>query len=272
MVRLRKLVYYSSRYVFLLLVYLFPFLRNALSSNFAEKNTDVFFIANFGGLYPTKSIDIIEFIFYLVPNLILIFVFSDVMREDYLINYVYVLTRNQKKHKWLFHKAIQLFLQVFAAYVLLYLCAFIISVVAKFQFSAYWPDLLLMYVIILLLNVLSLFFMAFLQNFLSLYSGGTQSFLLVILIYTITVAAALSFYNSGAAGNFALELLVPTNQMYIWHEDCLRIHGAEYFINNPLHGFTITSSFLILSVLVLLEYWISRYIFLSHDTLEMKEA
>lgn len=270
---MRKLIYYSGRYVFLLLVYLLPLLRNISSPNSIKENIGAYFVVNFGGIYPTKSIDIMTFIFYVIPNFVLIFVFSDIMREDCMINYIYVLTRNQKKQKWLFQKAFQLFWLVMIAYILLFVLAFIMAGTINLKLYGSGFNLFVMLTVIFFLNVLSMFFLIYLQNFLSLYYGSVQSFLYVILLYLISMVVALIFYNSGTVGNLLLELLIPTNQMYIWHSDVFTVQGAEIWLNNPLNRFTTASSVLILPVYILLEYGITRHIFLTRETFEMmKEA
>lgn len=270
---LKKYIRYSGRYILILFVYLLPFVRNIFSLTSTEKNFATYFILNLGGIYPTKTFDFMSFLFYIIPNIILIYTFSDIMREDCLINYVYVLTRSHKKQKWLFQKALQLFLMVFIAYLLLAPSVFITAHMAGLRLNHLDVGLLSMYVTILFLNIFSLYFFIFLQNYLSLYYGGTQAFLAVVIIYVISIMMTLAFYNSGTIINFILELLVPTNQMYIWHVDCYQVQEAEHYLNNPLFGFKILFSLFLLPLYAILEYWVARYIFLKRDSLEiMKEA
>ncbi len=269
---LQKTFRYFGRYLFLLLLFLLPFLRNALMPDLFGNNAYAYLILNFGGVYPTKSVDFMTLILNVVPNLLLIYAFSDVMREDCMTSYVYVFTRMAKKQKWLFHKASQLFIHVLATYLLLYALALIIARTAKLRFSEFNGSVFLMLAMILLLNVLSMFFMVYLQNFLSLHYGGTQAFLITMLLYLIPLAIGLIFYNYSIVGNLILELFIPTNQMYLWHADCLNVPGSEMLLNNPLHGFRCPFSLLILCVYVFLEYCISRHIFLTRDAVElMKE-
>lgn len=267
-----KLFRHFGRYLFLLLLFLVPFLRNALAPDMIGNSAYAYLILDFGGVYSTKSVDFMTLILSVVPNLLLIYAFSDVMREDCMTSYVYVFTRMAKKQKWLLRKAEQLFVNVLTVYLLLYALAFAIAWTVKLTFSGFSVSVFLMLATMLLLNVLSLFFMVYLQNFLSLHYGGTQAFLITMLLYLIPLAVGLVFYNSSIVGNLILGLFIPTNQMYLWHADCLSVPGAEMLLDNPLHGFKCTFSLVILCAYILLEYCISRHIFLTRDTVElMKE-
>lgn len=269
----RKFLYRSHRYFLILLIFLLPLLRNASLPESFNNNIFAYFIHNFGGVYATQSIDMMYLIMSVVPNLFLIYMFSDMMREDCLVNYVYVFTRMGKKQKWLFQKTAQLFLQALTTYTLLFGLSFVIAGVAGLRFHSFDFSLFKMIADIFLLNVLSIFLMIFLQNFLSLPFGSTLSFLFVMLLYLLSLIAAFIFFHTGGASNVILKLLIPSNQMYIWHMDAHAIPGAEELLNNPLNGFRVEYSLTILIIYIIVSYRIARYFFIKCDSTEMmKEA
>ena len=121
-------------------------------------------------------------------------------------------------------------------------------------------------------HVWSMFLLAFLQNFLSLSYGGTQSFLLVILLYVVSLVAALLFYDAGGVSGPIVALLIPSSQMYIWHSNIPPVLGAEDLLGNPLNGFRVEYSYSILIFYSILCYRIARSVFLRRDSVEMMKG
>lgn len=269
---LRECFYRSYRYLLILLVFLLPLLRNiSLPASFGN-NAYAYLLRCFGGLYAAHSIDVMYVILFLVPNLFLVYMFSDLMREDCLVNYVYVFPRMGKKQKWLFRKTVQLFLQVLIAYALLFALGLLLAKAAGMRFDLFDFSILKMLLDMFFFHVWSVFLLAFLQNFLSLSYGGTQSFLLVMLLYVISLVAALSFYNAGGSSGPIIALLIPSNQMYIWHSNVPPVLGAEDLLGNPLNGFRAEYSYSILIFYSVLCYRIARSVFLRRDSVEMMKG
>lgn len=271
--KIRRCFYRSYRYFLILLIFLLLLLRNiSLPASFGN-NAYAYLLRCFGGLYAVHSIDVMYVISFLVPNLFLVYMFSDLMREDCLVNYIYVFPRMEKKQKWLFQKTVQLFVQVLIAYALLFALAFLLAKSAGMRFDLFNFSILKMLLDMFFFHVWSMFLLAFLQNFLSLSYGGTQSFLLVMLLYVSSLVAALSFYGAGGVSDPIIALLVPSNQMYIWHSNIPPVFGAEDLLGNPLNGFRAEYSYIILIFYSVLCYRIARSVFLRRDSVEMmKEA
>jgi len=267
-VRIRKIFYHSSRYLLVLLIFLMPFIRNISSARFSGNNAYGYFLFCFGGLYAASSLDVMTLLLFLVPQFLLIYLFSDIMQEDCLINAIYVFPRMGKKQKWLFQKTIQIFSRIVIAFAFLFFLALILAIFSGMSFEPFNAAIFKMLLDMFFFQVLSIFLFSFLQNFLSLQYGSAQSFFLVVLLYTALLGIALVSYHSGVPA-FLLALLIPTNQMTIWHCGLPSVPGAEGLLGNPLNGFKTWYSYLILIGFSVLCYRIARHIFLQRDSIEM---
>ena len=223
----------------------------------------VYFIMNFGGVRIGKESDIVGLILGIVPDVILIYIFSNIMLEDCKINCVYVFTRMGKKNKWLFQKTIQLFFNIVFVFMAIFLSCFMVGEIAGFRMAEYHA--FKVYLSLFVLNVLTLFVLILFQNVISLWFGRMQAFLFVILLYAFSLILAFTFYNASNIGNFCLSLLIPINKMYIWHSDCYQTHGAEWLLSNPLKNFHLLYSYSILVIYAFIIYLFARFFLLKAD-------
>ena len=99
----------ATRLVFL--CFALAFSRNFTFCSAGKSDLLSYFALCLGGIPAFDGLDIFTILFAIVPNLMLLYCFSDFMRQDCAINYVYVFTRLGRKDKWLFQKARQLFAQ-----------------------------------------------------------------------------------------------------------------------------------------------------------------
>lgn len=188
------------------------------------------------------------------------------MRSECEINYIYVFTRAQEKHKWLFHETIGLFYNVAALYLWLFIVAYIIGKIAGLSVitSDYFMPVLQMY----LLNSITMFEFVFIQNILSMKHGGIQAFIITIFLYAIPVTIISLLYQDFKS-KAILYFIIPANQMYLWHEDRISNGVVEAFFYQPIYGFLFFFSLLFLLASIVVTYQIYRAFFIKSDMIEL---
>lgn len=266
------MLYRSFIYGVILIVFLPLLLRSLTMAPVSGSTFDSFIILCFGGIYLSSSPDILELFISMIPYVLVLYLFSTYMREDFAINCTYVFTRMGKKQKWLFEKSLYLFLRILCVFALLFAEASIIYAFASphmFQFS---PTALSTVLSVFALNVLAIYCLSFAQNFVSLLLGGTIPFLITSMFYIASVLLALFLRNKNAVFNTVLSILVPSNQMYIWHTDSVGFAmqgGFSY--KSPINGYYLPFSYIILPVSIMAAYLIARRLLLHSDLTEFAE-
>ena len=262
----RRLIYLLYRYILISFVFLILYLPNVFLCRTQNLSLETYYLLNFGGFYLSKSFDIVEVIKFLVPNLFIIYMFSEIMRSECIINYVYVFIRTAKKQKWLFQITMRLFIYIATLYIWLFLLTLVIGKFAglPLESDSFFKMILPLY----FLNVLTIFEFVFLQNILSMKNGSALAFILIVILYAIPLIAV-SLLQQIFSLNIILYFILPTNQMYLWHTDRINISEAESFFSSPLSGFFLLNSLLILFGFIVVSYHIYRYRFIRKDMIEL---
>lgn len=268
----KKLFRGSYRYPLILLVFLLPLLR-AVPWGKELSGLFPYYALVFGGLRVGEDTNIFSILLSIVPNLLILYLFSNIMREDCEINYVYVFTRLGRKSKWLFQKTLLIFFQVFFTFLLLFLLAFVVGSLSGLRPQPLTAESLQAYPALFLCNAGTMFVLVLLQNVLSLRHGSTQAFLITLLLYIGSVIVAVVLYNTSNFGNAVLFFLPASNQMYLWHMDSAALPQMKDLFENQLKGYRLGYSYVILCAYALITYIIAQKLFQKRDLAEMmKEA
>lgn len=261
--QIRKYVQSFYKYILVLITYCSVFIITAYNSHMSGSNFNSYIISCFGGCPHKNDFDILEYIMWIIPNFIMLFCFATVMTDDCEINYVYVFTRLKKKSIWLSKKVLVLFLNIFILYLVLFLCSIIIAISYNLPFNySNLKATISSMVSMFFLNVLSIFVLSYIQNFISLKFGLTQSFIVTIAFYLFSILLVNFLFNKSNVLNIILFCLIPTNQNYIIHENSLE--GTAH-----LTGFSQLFSYAFLIMLSAVSYVVSRVIFKKSDLTEM---
>lgn len=266
---LKKYSTYISRYLIAIFCFIFIFIRNAkFELPVDASNVLNYYKLSFGGIPSTGQFDIGSISLYLISNTVVLYCFSDFFKRDCLINYVYVFTRRGNKKTWLERKIISLLLNIFVLFLIVFFIAYIISKCYGLQFCINNMSISSIFSMFFL-NIFSIFVLSFIQNFLSLRIGITQSFLIQIIYYVFCIVLTLSLFNVNKALNLLLFCLIPSNQMYLWHNGCTENNLLVYVFGNSLINFKLIYSYIILSLYTIITYIIARYIFEKLDLTEI---
>lgn len=172
------------------------------------------------------------------PMIFFLYLFSTFFQQDFLISYVYVFTRINKRQKWLNRKVFslctQLFFALFLAFALVYLCGSLFGLEYKINI----PYLIRLF----LTNYFVIVSLSFLQNCLSLWCGATKSFFILLFFYAISLVVGILTLQNPAFTQFGFYLLLPINGMYLWHEGAFYAH--EYQVSLSIQGFAFWKSYL----------------------------
>lgn len=261
---LRKYFHNLFKYILILICFLLMLVVTAFNANVDKLSFGSYMIQCFGGIPKGSSLDILKVFLWLVPNFIIIYSLSDIMWEDCAINYVYVFTRLAKKETWLFRKARQILLNTLVIYFIIFILGIVIG--GLFHLKAFNIDIKnysILFLSMYLLNVFSIYVISYAQNFISLKYGVSQSFIIAIIFYTFSILITLLAFNKNTILNYVLMFLIPNNQIYIWHEDCVAGNSIALF------GFYQCFSYIFFILASALTYFVSRIIFKKLDLVEM---
>ena len=268
--RAGKLLYGFWRYLLILTMFLFAMLDNL---HWKEEYDGLFpyFARNFGGVAVKGRVDLLDLLFSIVPCVIVLYLFSHVIADDFKINCVYVFTRLGKKSTWLNRKTGELFLRILTVYLLLFFLSFLLGAGSGLRLSAPSLPLAGAYLSLLFCNVGTLFVFSYFQNVLSLRCGEARSFLYTMILYTGSLAGAFALYGKGETAAFFLPLFPASNQMYLWHKESTLFVGAAG--QSSLHVFRLFHSVIVLGACFAAVYFVARRWLKKQDTVElMKEA
>lgn len=255
----RKNIY---RFSMICICFLFSLLRNISVVQVSGGDLSSYIELCFGGFPISGSFDIIAFLLWMMPNLLIIYCFSDFMKDDCLINYVYVFTRLNKKSRWLFRKSAHLLFCILILFVILLGLGFVIGRASGLPYTMNRADYA-GFLSIFFLNSLAFFYLCMIQNFLSLKWGEIPTFIVVGTIYVVSIMIAVTSFHPNRLVTVALHFLIPTHQMYIWHAD------AAVALGQTIDHLYLFESYLFLLVGICLFYAVAGFIFEKFDLLEM---
>lgn len=244
----------SSIALFLLLL----FVKTASLSS-AGGSSD-YLLSLYGGNKATKD-SLMMIMIFQTPWVMFLYVFASYFRKDFELNYVYVFPRIGSKRLWLREKTVSLLLNMSVAWLFLFLVSFVIGKASRFAFSGSF----ILYLQLYLANLVGLFVLSFAQNLLSLWLGGTRSFLIELIFYMGSLAlACVNYQNENVIRAFTL--LTPISQQLLWHSDAAvsTQTRAVYYPAVPDFSFG-------LSLLICVVYFTVMYAFL-YITIEKKDV
>ena len=231
--RLRKLFHQYGLCLLAVVPFLIPIVRSFASD--AETTTMGAYLAAcfMGVLGGGVSPEMVLFLLFtqFAPCLILLYLFSGTFLADCETNFVYVVTRSRSIRRWFFGKTGTLFLQVFLSIFLTFLLAGILGLCRGLRFSA---EELPIYGRLLFYETAPLFVLLFVQNAVSLWLGRSRSFLLLFLVYFLSILLGTVCYHTPGA-EIWVPLLPTSSKMYFWHADSPDVPGLS---GGPIPGFT----------------------------------
>ena len=260
---------FPKRFLIALLIYLIPLVGNLRYAGELGNSILAYSLLTFGGPQINERTDIFTFIVGIVPPFVLLYVFSDLMRQDCEISCTYVFTRYGSRKKWFLQKMLQLFLQIFITFLLLFLSATLLGLVFGLKVSSFSGPAFQAYCGLLFCNVGALFVLAFLQNVLSLWYGSTPSFLAAAILYLLGVFLAFLLYSKNPGGNLALSFFPSTCQMYLWHDDVSVPQMVHMIQPTPFTGLHLAGSYGIIALESLLIGFVGCHFFEKSDLINM---
>jgi hypothetical protein len=241
---------------------LFAFLAFA-NLHASDKNMPYLFLRVFKGSDLTFNI-LPFFLIEMVPSILVLYVFSGVFLADYETNYVYVFTRVGSKQKWLIQKTLELLFKIMLTYALAFAAAFVLGVFSGFSDKVSSSEI---YIKLFLFQSLTMFFMIFLENFLSLSLGRTKSFLIFMILYFSCTTLTTQLANTNTVGNIVASLLPSSSQMYFWHCDSPQIQNLSD--GQSINGFTSVFSFVWLTICFAVSYLICSIVLNKKDLIAL---
>lgn len=267
----KRLLYQSYRYVVTGAVFLLILIPNLSGTVQMHGSLEFYFLACYGGICDVRDILSISNLRWIVPNVVSIYMLSNLFLEDCRISYVYVFTRSQKKSRWLFRQSLHLLKRTCSTFGLLFVVTLLLGMFngLKPQNGMHMAILLL---VLYVINTGTVFFFAFLQNVFSLKLGSAAAFIITLLFYFVPVFIGCALYKD-ASSLVPLYILLPgANQMLLWHTLPFTISGQEAFGIVPVSDASAGGCICAIILWCIVCYWLYRQWFCKQDMISlMKE-
>ena len=263
---LRRIIRQFYRYLPILFVFMLLFTVNAHDAVLSGGNLITWGLCSFGGINLAECNNFFLIITTVSLNILFIYVFSDFMKDDFVISYAYVFTRMGKMEKWFRILTLRLLGNIVLLYGILELSGILTGLLFGLKVSSFGV-LLRVCALSGLLNILVLFCISLVQNILSLKLGSSLSFLLAAAFYVVSFLLPLLWPDLAAVWRS----LLPVNQMYLMHSDRIgNLPGIEAF-GQPIRSFTVLFSAAYTGAISLAAYIISAIIIKKSDTIAVFE-
>lgn len=210
--KMKRCFYFIIQYIIANLLFV-PVIIIALSDPRNLNDADNLFLSVLGGITNLDHSSLVKsLLIETTPRIFFIYMFSKYFSGDFMINYVYVFTRQKSPGKWMSKKICGLFFHVFFALSLLFLLLNLFSGSHKLNFNISF------YASIFIMNLFSIYLLSLIQNILSLYCTLFSSFIIIMIYYILSLAAGIIFYSSYFTNQILYFIFFPINSMYLWHE------------------------------------------------------
>ncbi|MDD3314628.1 MAG: DUF2705 family protein [Syntrophaceticus sp.] len=222
-------------------------------SQFAEmyqfKSLELMLILAYGNLYIEEIVFIVPVFLWMVPLIVIIFFLGDYIHRNFDQNAAYIFTRTARRSLWLIGQAVNLFLYILIYYIFQIAVFCVVSTVLGFSMFS-WDVGIMLIVSELALLVLSNYMIVLLINVLSLFKLNSL-FCVAITLTTNIVCIFLSailykFYTKNIA---IIKWLPFTQGILTWHSGISSV--ADFFPFNIPH-FSILFSIVYLIIICLL--------------------
>lgn len=220
-----------------------------------------------GGSFIIQNADIMMDLLLLTPQILLLYLYADYFRQDFMVHYVYVFTRYGQKRRWFCHRWFGLLGMVAGQYLLYMAASFVFALTAGYRFPMAGEKLLLL-AQIWLLNVLLVFFLALLTNMLSLPLDEVKACFFIIVGYSLSFVGGQVAIQGSGRGAWLLFLLPAAHQQYWWHTDCL-LPAPLQGLGGSLPGFPVAGSVCVLLVSIALLTVVFQRLLEKKDMLDM---
>ncbi|WP_054949330.1 DUF2705 family protein [Numidum massiliense] len=239
---LRKLLIAAT-----LLAVFFSLYNSRLATIHACDTIQCLFVLAYGDLNIEAIKYVIPVIFWLVPQIVLLYLLGDYITRDLEQHAVYIFTRTERRTSWLLAKLVNVWLFVCFYFAVLLLVTAVVGTIFGFRLAIGAPDIALIvyeYALLVLLNVMNLF----LINLLSLKINVTFSTVSVLAVNIGCLFCAQWLYEFYPDRLAIVQWLPFTQGILSWHSSLLPTAHGELF---PLHVPPLSPLFSIAYMLVI---------------------
>lgn len=258
---LRKLGHQGYRYLIIFVSYLLFFIWRSYDATLSGDGVLSVVLLTLGGINIISNPPFSTLLLYTIPYILTIYIYSDFMRNDFIISYTYIFPRMGEKGRWLRNTSLCMLGSISALFLILEMTAMFTGTVFGLSAVDMDVDIVKMLLSILLLNCTTMYCVILFQNILSLRLGSPISFLLTTVIYIISLY--IPFFVPELSSIW--RLLLPVNQMFILHSNRMIINTTVGLLGNPIDNFPIWFSLFFLILLAALIYVVSKHMLNNSD-------
>ena len=248
---------YTKKYCYIIIISIIIaiYSYNYLSI-YENQDMETFFIVSFGNIIPFGSFNILHIIVVLLPVLVQLYLFSDILSSDFQIISVYVFTRLNCRAKWLFNKYLIIFLCIIVSYILQFITIIIFGLISGLSISSFNNLIYLMIILFIILTLSSMIYLT-ICNLLALKIKQHLSFFAIWGAYCFFLLISTNLKN--LLDNWVIKLL-PTSQFILaWHDDRILNQFYNGMFVYKIDGFSLTFSYIYIIIILVITLIIGMF-------------
>ena len=220
---------------------------------FESKNLESLLLMSFGHL--RLDMEIFPVLFWIAPQLYLIWILRDCISSELNANAVYIFTRTGKRAKWLLSKLLFLLILNLLYWLIQLAVLYVIGSIAGFGFYNIQEGIQLIFRQYTLMVLLSYFYILIVST-LSLKSNVIIGFFVAVFINIFSIFISFFVYKYSEKGPILIKSLPSSQAILTWHDSISGFPNKLGLFDFKLSGFSVMYSiiYLIIFCLVFIIY------------------
>lgn len=176
------------------------------------------FVLSYGDLKIEAIKYVIPVIFWIAPQVVLIYVLGDNVASDLGRNSAYIFTRTDRRKQWLLAKMFNLFLYIFIYFAVQFVIVGLVGILSNLETENLIQGLTMIlgeFILVLLLN----YFIVLIINILSLKISVIYSSAIVLAGNLGTIFASAFLYEYSRKQVEIIKMMPFTQGIFLWHSD-----------------------------------------------------
>ena len=216
---------------------------------FESKNLESLLLLSFGHLELGK--EIFPVLFWIAPQLYLIWILRDCISSELNANAAYIFTRTGKRAGWLLSKLLFLLILNLLYWLIQFTVLYVVGSIAGFGFYNIQEGIQLIFRQYMLMAMLSYFYIL-VANILSLKSNVIIGYFVAVFINIFSIFISSFFYKYLEKGPTLIKFLPSSQAIITWHDSISGFPNKLGLFKFRLSGFSVMYSIVYLIIFCLI--------------------